>query len=433
MRFFETWGRDIEVKFHEASGNDEAAQRADLVAVESDEAVRGHRVRASTTGLPPLSVLEGGLAQAKILVMGYAATAHEASTQEPYEWNASESQAGAINSAEVMGKQLVGKKPQYGGDDVKNETWKFGVVYDAEATDYASFTRSSASTRARSRHRSTSLRADPAKLRPWLATAVTKMKSPGVTTVVNLHGCLKALMDAADKQEWTPEWFYTVRGSPTSRSSPVGTRHPVEARLRLLGHPSWAETEQVTPPEVPYRTKIDPLNWYWGVDAGTEASRIRPPVTWLLPGIQAAGPKLTPQTFQQGLFALPPRGGAVDDQAYGTLFAWGKGPKLPYDVHAYSGLDFAPVWFDPDTTGPSNGVEIVGKGVNWFADGGKRYLATTWPTSRSSGSTRKARSTTSPGATDRLRGGLHQLSRNRGGREHGGPERLRDRLQSRRQ
>ena len=64
----------------------------------------------------------------------------------------------------------------------------------------------------------------------------------------------------------------------------------------------------------------------------------------------------------------------------GALFAWGKGPKLPYDVHAYSGLDFSPVWFDPDTTGPSNGVEFIGKGVNWFADGGKRYLATTWPT-----------------------------------------------------
>ena len=208
------------------------------------------------------------------------------------------------------------------------------------------------------------------------------MKSAGVTTVVIFSGYVKDLMNAADKQEWTPEWFYTGTGfadlAVLARGYPVTqSKHG----FGLSAIPAWAETEQVTPPEVPYRTKVDPLNWYWGVDAGTEASRIAAPLfTWLLPGIQAAGPKLTPQTFQQGLFALPPRGGAVDDQAYGTLFAWGKGPKLPYDVHAYSGLDFSPVWFDPDTTGPSNGVEFIGKGVNWFADGGKRYLATTWPT-----------------------------------------------------
>src|SRR5262245_36736760 len=35
MRFYETWGRDIEIKFHTSSGNDEAAQRADLVAIKA--------------------------------------------------------------------------------------------------------------------------------------------------------------------------------------------------------------------------------------------------------------------------------------------------------------------------------------------------------------------------------------------------------------
>jgi hypothetical protein len=25
-------------------------------------------------------------------------------------------------------------------------------------------------------------------------------------------------------------------------------------------------------------------------------------------------------------------------------------------------------------------VDLVGEGVNWFVDGGKRYIATTWPT-----------------------------------------------------
>ncbi len=383
MRFFETWGRDIEVKFHESSGNDEAAQRADLVAVKAMKPFAAIVYAQPPAGNPPFSVLEGGLAQAKILVMGYAATAREASAQEPYRWNASDTQAGAINSAEVIGKQLVGKKAQYGGDDVKNQTRKIGVVYDPEATDYASFT----STLAKYKGKVTTAIEFPTTTAPTevatvAGTAVTKMKAAGVTTVLNFSGPFKDFMNAADKQEWTPEWFYT--GTGFADLAVLSRGYPVTQAKHAFGIsaiPAWAETEEVTPPAVPYRTQVDPLNWYWGVDAGTEASRMAAPIfTWLLPGVQAAGPKLTPATFQQGLFALPPRGGAVDDQAYGTLFAWGKGPKLPYNVHSYSGLDFAPVWFDPDTTGPSNGVNYVGKGVNWFPDGGKRYIATTWPT-----------------------------------------------------
>ena len=41
--------------------------------------------------------------------------------------------------------------------------------------------------------------------------------------------------------------------------------------------------------------------------------------------------------------------------------------------------DFAPYWWDPTTEGPSNGLYLVGKGVGWYVDGGKRYVATTWP------------------------------------------------------
>ncbi|HEY7107070.1 MAG TPA: hypothetical protein VH986_11750 [Acidimicrobiia bacterium] len=44
------------------------------------------------------------------------------------------------------------------------------------------------------------------------------------------------------------------------------------------------------------------------------------------------------------------------------------------------GSDFAPVWYDPDTTGDSNIVKISGKGVEWYLDGARRYAAGTWPT-----------------------------------------------------
>jgi len=383
MRFYETWGRDVEVKFVKSSGNDEAAQRADLVTVTAMKPFAAIVYAQPPASTPPLTVLEAGLAKAKIVTIGYAATAKEAAAQEPYRWNASDSQAGAINSAEVMGKQLAGKKAQYGGDDVKNQTRKFGVVYDPTATDYASFT----STLAKYKGKvttpiqfSASTAAD--QVATQAATAVTKMKADGVTTVVNFSAPFTDLMKAADSQEWTPEWFYTGTGfadlAILARSYPA---NQAKHGFGLSAIAAIVKPEDVTPPAVSYQDQIDPLNWYWGKDVGTSASRIAAPLfAWLMPGIQMAGPQLTPKTFQQGLFAMPPRGGAVDNQPYSSTFAWGKGPKLPYNAHAYSGLDFAPFWFDPNTNGPSNGVNLAGDGVNWFVDGGQRYLATTWPT-----------------------------------------------------
>ena len=379
MRFYETWGRDIEVKFVTSSGDDEAAQRADLVAIKAMKPFA-----AIMYAQPPAGhILEEGLASAKIVVMGYAATAQAANEQAPYRWNSADGQSATFNSAEVVGKQLVGKKAQYGGDDVKDQVRKFGVTYYNDVTDYEGFT----STLAKYKGKVTaaiesSTSTDPNEIAAQAATNVTKMKAAGVTTVVALTANVKEMMQAADKQEWTPEWFITgvgyadlailARGYPTTQS---------QHAFGMSAIPAWTEDEEVTPPAVPYTTQIDPLNWYWGVDIGTSAERVSAPLfAWLLPGIQAAGPKLTPKTFEQGLFAIPPRGGALEGRVENPLLAYGKGPKLPYDEYGLTGLDFAPFWFDPDTTGPSNGVNFVGKGVDWFPDGGKRYVATQWPT-----------------------------------------------------
>ena len=44
------------------------------------------------------------------------------------------------------------------------------------------------------------------------------------------------------------------------------------------------------------------------------------------------------------------------------------------------GVDYGPIWYDVTTVGPSNGLTAIGKGVNWYLDGAKRYIAGTWPT-----------------------------------------------------
>src|SRR5262245_28733990 len=381
MRFYETWGRDIEIKFVVSSGDDEAAMRADAVKIKAMKpfAVLAYGQTATGTN----GILETSMAAAKIPVIGYAATSTDMTKQAPYRWNSDDGQAAEVNSTEVIGKQVVGTKEKYGCDDVKDETRKFGVIYNGDAIDYSQFT----SLLAKYKGSVTTAidlgsTTDPNAIETAAATAVSKMKAAGVTTVINFTGSTNVLMTAADKQEWTPEWFFTgagyqdlallARGYPTSQSQHAFGLSAIAAEIK---------SEVVTPPAVAYSTQVDPLNWYWGASVGTGASRLAAPlVFWLLPGIQAAGPKLTPATFKQGLFAIPARGGAPENNPGVELTGFGKAPKLPYDEYGISGVDFAPAWFDPDTTGPGNGVNIEGKGVIWFPDGGKRYIATTWPT-----------------------------------------------------
>ena len=106
MRFFETWGRDVEMKFVTSSGNDEAAQRADVVAI---TAMKPFAV-VNLVNNPDLDTLETALAAARILTTGYATTTEQAERQWPYRWGQNDKQATAINSAEVRRQTARGEE-----------------------------------------------------------------------------------------------------------------------------------------------------------------------------------------------------------------------------------------------------------------------------------------------------------------------------------
>jgi hypothetical protein len=383
MKFYETWGRDFEVKYFTSTGEDEAAQRADVIAI---KAMKPFAVFEVT--VKGLDILEQELAKAKIPVMGFATTAQKANAQAPYRWGLSDAQSSALNSAEVIGKQLVGKKAEYAGDDVEGQTRKFGVVYIDTLVDYPqfkSFFKKHGGTIASENayQASGSTFGDASVSAEVAPTMVTRMKSAGVTTVIMLSdfSMNSALMKEATKQEWYPEWFFT--GAVYSDIGILARTLPTEQSVHAFGlsflTPFTELDPPPPPPQLPLSTLTNSLNWYWGVDVGTQAGAVTSHIVWLLNGIQAAGPKLTPKTFAQGLFAIPASGGAAQNRTNSFLSGYGKGPGLPYDEYAQNGLDFAPYWWDPETTGPSNGQGEVGKGVGWYANGAKRYKSGTWP------------------------------------------------------
>ena len=81
---------------------------------------------------------------------------------------------------------------------------------------------------------------------------------------------------------------------------------------------------------------------------------------------------LTADNVKKGFFSVPATGGA----ATGTVAfqsGYGKTVGMPYDEYSLLGTDRAFAYWDADTTGPSQAVNIVGKGVMIYMDGGKRY------------------------------------------------------------
>ena len=79
-------------------------------------------------------------------------------------------------------------------------------------------------------------------------------------------------------------------------------------------------------------------------------------------GVQMAGPNLTPQTFQAGMYAYPggtgPRG----------LWGFGPGDHTPTD-------DFREIWWDPNRVSPQNNQP----GAWVQLGGGRRYTAANPP------------------------------------------------------
>jgi hypothetical protein len=385
MKYYETWGRDVDVKFVTSSGSDEASQRADAVTI---KALTPFAVMDMvTTGL---DVLDAEIAKAKIFVYGDATTAAKSQAQAPYRWGLSDAQSAAVNSGEVIGKQLVGKKAEYAGDGVKKQTRKFGVVYIPTLIDIAQFksyfSKFGGTLTTESPYSSNGTTfGDDALAQEQAPIIVTKMKSSGVTTVVLLSDVAmnKAMMAQATKQEWFPEWYIT--GAVFQDIAIFARSYDQEQFAHAFGVSNLAPYVQPdptpAPPAVALSTQLLPLTWYWGETRGTQVTSVVPrDLTWLMRGIHTAGPRLTPKTFRQGLFSIPASGGAAQNYPTGALVGYGQNPGLPYDEYMDLSLDFVPVWWDPDTTGPSNGTGTVGKGVITFVNGAKRYRASTWPT-----------------------------------------------------
>lgn len=195
------------------------------------------------------------------------------------------------------------------------------------------------------------------------------MKTAGVTTVIYTGDPLTpaALTKEASAQDYHPEWIVgpTVLADTTFFG-------------RTFDQEQWAHAFGVAlvPGRVPQsdNPNYTLYTWFHGSPPPNNTYNvIVPTVSVLARGLTMAGPKLTPKTFQDGLFRYPPSGG----DPVNPRQSWGKHGLWPF-VDYWGSDDGGVLWWDPNATGEDE-VGKVGQGIYQYGNGAKRYTLGHFP------------------------------------------------------
>lgn len=274
--------------------------------------------------------------------------------------------------AESVCKVLAGKPASYAGPGSQAETRRFGLIYGRAGDGTVP--------------KLDLLRADLERCRVTLAADVEnvesdsdrnstntmlKMREAGVSSVIcfcDNSETRGGLMQAASAEQYRPEWIvssFIDNDVDNSFSSAL----PDQA-THVLG--------------VSFRNRTLPrqdMAWYWAMkDAHPDydppdangyplASRYSA-LLLLASGIQMAGPVLTPQTFEQGLFrARFPNPGAGGPPFYQARIGFEGGR------HAFIS-DATMYWYGTTERGT---VDPASVGAVCYVENGKRYELGRWP------------------------------------------------------
>ncbi len=212
---YQTWGRKPAYEFVEASGPDEAAQRADAVKVVAMKPFIVIDASNQNKGAP---VFEAEMAKAKIIVNGAAASAlttEEIQKQAPYRWaTQADTTASVYLVANFLSNALSGKKARWAGDDkLASKQRAFGLVTPEGVVDVDLFNSLMKKYGGSKPVEAITYdpNADATQVDEVAKTLVAKLQQKGVTTVVLFanNTAAKSLTTAATANDFNPEWIVT--------------------------------------------------------------------------------------------------------------------------------------------------------------------------------------------------------------------------------
>jgi hypothetical protein len=380
---YQTWGRKPVYEFVEASGPDEAAQRADAVKVVGMKPFIVIDASNQNKGAP---VFEAEMAKAKIIVNGAAASAlttDDIQKQAPYRWaTQADTTASVYLVANFLSNSLSGHKARWAGDDkLAAKQRVFGLVTPEGVVDVDLF--DSLMKKYGGAKPAEAVTYDPnaeaTQVDEVAKTLIAKLQQKGVTSVVLFanNSTAKSLTTAATANNYKPEWIVT--GYQFQDFDGFARTYDQEQFAHAFG-------VGVLPPQaIPDPNAPPPLGqfeWYWGKSKGTTAATTVGWMAFIYGAMQFAGPKLTAANVQKGLFSVPAVGGASS----GTVSfqtGYGRTVGLPYDEYLGLGTDVELVWWNPNlqTDGTNAVANFPGKGRFMYLNDGKRFSFGQFPKS----------------------------------------------------
>jgi hypothetical protein len=277
--------------------------------------------------------------------------------------------------AEYVGKKLVGQPASHAGDPAfTHETRKFGLLYidaNSESAAYANEEANLLKTKYGVGLTEVAYTLDPASLQEQATTDIAKLKAAGVTSVIFSGDPVAPLTFTAQAtaQHYFPEWI-------------IGASALVDTSVfaRTYDQRQWAHAFGISflGARVARETSGAWFLYKWFTGTTPPAvdgyALILPQPEIFYGALQAAGPDLTAQTFQQGMFTLATPPGSITNPA----FSYGSHGLWPYP--SYNGLDdTTEIWWNPSAQGPDE-VGKQGTGMYEYVDGGKRYVYGQWTT-----------------------------------------------------
>ena len=371
--YYQTYGRTVDLRIVEASGSstDEVAARAD-----AQRAIEEHQPFAAFGGPVLTSAWADEMAAAGVMCISCGSMGNEQfrADRAPYLINIG--MAGNqtdLHAAEWVSKRLAGEPAEFGGDAVVDTERTFGHVYITSSEESEQNAQAFADALSENGVELTerlSYELDPGRLPEQATSLISKLKESGVTTVLLQADPIApaTFTQEATAQEYFPEW--AVVGGTLVDTNTFG---------RVFDPQQWEHAFGITSNAVSLAPDITPgfalYEWFHGEQppADETAPILFPSPSLLFSLLQAAGPELTPETFNQALFAYAPTQRAITQPS----LSWGD--HGIWDTEAdWSGVDDKTEWWwDPTATGPDE-IQREGDGMIRFVDGGKRYLPGEW-------------------------------------------------------
>jgi hypothetical protein len=367
QRYYQTYGRRVDLEFLEASGSilDNTAARADAVKAAEEMgafAVLGGPLIGSgwTDELHARNVVCiacPGISDGEPTVFSFPPSSGQIRT----------------HLATYVGRKLAGHKAEFAGEDLRDEDRVFGhLALGLSESDErgADVLQEQLADEGVELAEQILYPLDPGRAAELATNAVTRMKDSGVTTVLVQADpiLLPAFTQEATKQGWFPEWV--LGGAPFVDTTVFARTFDEQQWEHAFGISYFPPqvAEDINPPVTLYE-------WFHGEPPPVEGTipllLLYPQVALFFTGLEFAGPELTVDTFHDGIFLAPPTPRATTQ------------PSLSYGEHRWSEPDYAgiddmlEVWWDADAEGPDEAGD-EGQGLYRYVDGARRYLADEW-------------------------------------------------------